>query len=73
MVKNGFCHSGHRALELAVSQELINEINRYYVWWKKSKKTKSYVNNFWVSVVKDGCDLWGHGTLKFYSVWRLNW
>ena len=28
------------------------------------RKAKSYFNNFWMDVVKNGCDHLGHGTLN---------
>ena len=30
LVKNGFCHSGHRPLKLAISLEGISGINRFF-------------------------------------------
>ena len=52
-------------LKLVVSWEGIIGIEWFFVWWYKFRKVKSYVNNFWVIMVKNGCGLLGHGTLKY--------
>ena len=46
MVKNRCGHSGHRTLNLPVSQEGINGINWVLVWWWNFRKVESYFNNF---------------------------
>ena len=51
-------------LKLAVSQVGLNGINWFLVWWYKSKKAKSYFNNFCVVVVKTVCGLLGLETVK---------
>ena len=64
LVKNGCGQLGLRTLKLALSQEEINSINWFLVWWHRFRKAESYFNNFWVVVVKNECDLQGYGTLK---------
>ena len=62
--RNGCGQSDHRALKLAVSQERIDEMNRFFAWWCKFKKAKSYFNDFWVGLVKTGCSQLVYETLK---------
>ena len=49
---------------MAVSQKGINGINLILVCWQKFWKAKSYFNNFWMLVIKNGCGLLGLGALK---------
>ena len=64
MVKNGHSHCSHRTLKLAVSQEIINGINWFWLCLYKFRKAKSYFNNFWVVMVKNGHGVLGLGMLK---------
>ena len=64
MVKNRCVHSGHRTLKLVVSQEEISRMHWFSVCWYKFRKVKSYFNNFWVVMVKNGRDLLGQETLE---------
>ena len=54
MIKNGYGHSGHKTLKLAVSQEGINGINWYLVCWYKFRKAKKSVIIFGCSCSKMG-------------------
>ena len=45
---------GLRTLKSAVSQEWIDELGWFLAYWYKFMKAKSYFNNCWVSVVKNG-------------------
>ena len=45
---------GLRTLKSAVSQEWIDELGWFLACWYKFMKAKSYFNNYWVSVVKNG-------------------
>ena len=62
MVKNRFGQSGYGTLKLAVSQEWIDGINRFFACWCKCRKAKSYFTDFWVGMVKNG---YGH----LFSSW----
>ena len=55
---------GHRTLKSAVTQEWFNQLNWFFAYWSKFRKTKSYFNNCWVEMVKYGCGFFGLGTLK---------
>ena len=48
----------HITLKLAVSQYKIDEIYWFFGCWYKFRKAKSYFNEFWVGMVKNG-----HGLL----------
>ena len=39
-------------------------MNSFFACWCKFWEAKSYFNNFWVDVVKNGCSLLVHETLK---------
>ena len=52
-------NSGDRTLKLAVSQEGNNGMNWFLVCLYKFRKAKSYFDNFWVVVVKNGLGLLG--------------
>ena len=67
MVKSGCGPLGHGVLK-SVSQEWIDELSWFFVYWCKFRKSKNYLNNYWMGVVKNVSDL--HGTLKF-SVSRI--
>ena len=54
-------HSGHRTLKLAVSQEVINGINKSFAWWYKFRKAKSYCDNYWVCLIENELGLFIHG------------
>ena len=58
-------HSDSRTLKLAVSLERIYGINWFFECWYKFRKAKSYCNNHWVGMVKNGHSLLTHGTPKF--------
>ena len=62
--KNGCGQSGHRTLKLTVPQELTDGMNWYFAYWCKVKKVKSYFNDFWVGMVKNGCSDLDHEALK---------
>ena len=62
--QNWVDHSGFSTLKLAVSQEAINGINWFLVCWYKIRKAKSFFNNFWVVMVKNGRSILGLWTLK---------
>ena len=47
MVKSGCCHSCHRTLRLAVTEEWIDGINWFFACWCKFRKGKSYFNRLW--------------------------
>ena len=67
MVENGWGHSGHSTLKLAVSQKEIAGINWFLVCWYKFRKAKNYFNNFWKFMVKIAHDLLNHG--KGFRSW----
>ena len=61
--KNGYGHSGHWTLKLAVSQEGINGINCFFLRANtNSEKLKVIVLIF--GRPKNGLELLGHWTLK---------
>ena len=65
----------HWILNSAVSQEWVDELSWFFACWYKFRKAKNYFNNFWVVVVKNGCGLLGHGTLKSADLKKelMNW
>ena len=64
VIKNGFDLLGLRILKSAVSQEWTHELGWFFVCWYKFMKAKSYFNNCWVIVVKNGRGIKDRGTLK---------
>ena len=50
MVKNGYDQ------KLAVSQLWIDGVKGFFAYWSKFRKAKSYFNNFWVGMAKNGHD-----------------
>ena len=48
---------GHGALKSAVSQEWIDEMSWFIACWHKFRKAKSYFNNYWLGMVKNGPEL----------------
>ena len=64
VIKNGCGLLGLRTLKAAGSQEWINELGWFFACWYKFMKAKSYINNYWMGVVKNGQVLKDHGTLK---------
>ena len=54
VIKNGHGILGLGTLKSAVSQEWINEMGWFFACWYKFIKAKSYFNNYWVSVIKNG-------------------
>ena len=76
----GRCHSGHMtlkvtALQLAVSQKLIDGMNYFACWCKFT--SQSYFNDFWIGVVRRGYSHLVHEALKSAVskewVYELNW
>ena len=63
VARNGFDQSGHGALNLAVSQELIDGVNGFFAW-SKFRTAKSDFNGFWIGLVKNGCGNLVHESLK---------
>ena len=53
VIKNGHGLLGLGTLKSAVSQEW----NNFFACWYKFMKAKSYLNNYWVDVVKNGQSL----------------
>ena len=75
MVKNEFGQSGLWTLsqkikkrtvnqKLTVSQERIDETKCFFACWCKSRKAKSYFNEFWVGMVRNGHGYLIHEALK---------
>ena len=74
MARNGCGQSGHGTLKLAVSQEWIDAMNWFLACWWKFKEVKSYSNDFWVGLVKNGHGHLVHETLKSAEwVYELSW
>ena len=48
----------------AVSQEWIDEMSWFFACWYKFSESKSYFDNYWVGMVKNGWGIIDHGTLK---------
>ena len=46
-----------------LNNEMVRWAN-FSACWYKFRKAKSYFNNYWVGVVKYGCNVWGHESLK---------
>lgn len=42
----------------------LMEWTTFFTCWYKVRKAKSQFNNFWIDMVKNGCNLWGHWTLR---------
>ena len=75
MVKNEFGQSGLWTLsqkikkrtvnqKLTVPQERTDETKCFFACWCKSRKTKSYFNEFWVGMVRNGHGYLIHEALK---------
>ena len=64
VVKNGCGLLGLVTLKSAVSQESVDEVSWFFVCWYKFRKAKSYFNNYWVGMTKNGRGLIDHGTLQ---------
>ena len=54
VVINGRGLLGLWTLKSAVSQEWIDELGWFFACWYKFMKAKSYFNNYWMGVVKNG-------------------
>ena len=54
MVKNGSDLLDH---ETFVSQKWIAVMSWFFVRWYKFRKAKSYFNNYWMDIVKNGPDI----------------
>ena len=65
MVRNGCGQSGNGTLNLAVLQEWLDGMNWFFACWCKFRKAKSYFNDFWVGLVKNGWSHLIHETLKY--------
>ena len=61
---NGRGKSGHRTLKLTVSQKWADGMDWFFACCYKFRQTKSWFNDFWVSVVKNGHGLLVHETQK---------
>ena len=68
MVQNGCDQSGHGTLKLTVSQESTDGMNYFFACQCKFSEVKSYLNDFWVSVVKNGH---GHLIPKICCILRM--
>ena len=64
MVKNGYGQSDHGTLKLTVFQKWTDKITDFLHAGRNSKKTKSWFNDFWVGVVKNGQGMLVHETIK---------
>ena len=64
VIKNGHDLLGLGTQKSAVSQEWINELGSFVTCSCKFMKAKSYLNNYWVGVVKNKQGLKDRGTLK---------
>ena len=64
MGKNRCGQSCHVTMKLTLSQEWIDGMNWYFACLWKFRKAKSYINDFWVGMVRNGCAYLGHETLK---------
>ena len=64
VIKNGHGPLDPRTLKSIVSQEWIDELGLFFACWYKRMKVKSYVNNYWVGVVKNEWGLKDRGTLN---------
>ena len=64
VTKNGWGLLGCGTLTSAVSQEGIYELVWFFTCWFKFTKAKSYFDNYWVDMVKNGQGLIDHGILK---------
>ena len=53
-VKNGCGQSGHGTLKLTVSQKWKDGIKWFFSYWYKFREAKSWFNDFWVGMVKNG-------------------
>ena len=51
-VKNVCYHSGHKTLKLTVSQEWMDEVNRFFACWYKFR-TDNLLSHFWLVLTKD--------------------
>ena len=49
-------------IQIHINQMLVKKW--FFAWWCKFRKTKSYFNDFWVDLVKNGHDHVVHETLK---------
>ena len=54
MIKNRCSQYGHMTLKLIVSQEWIDRMNWFFASWCTFRRAKSYFNDFWVGIVKNG-------------------
>ena len=51
-------------LKSAASQEWIDEMSWFFACWYKFRKSKSYFNDYWVRMVKNGRSFIDHGYFK---------
>ena len=64
MVKTVCGHSCDEILKLTVFEEWTDGINWFFACWYRFRKIKSWLKNFLVGIVKNGCGQCSHGTLK---------
>ena len=64
MVKNDCGQSGHETLKFTVSQKWTDGINWFFECCYILRKAKSWFNNLWVGMVKNGHGLLVYETLK---------
>ena len=63
--------------DLTISQKGINGINCFFACWYKFRKAKSWFNDFWVAMIRNGHGLLVYDTLKSAVSWEwifeLSW
>ena len=64
MVKKGCGQSCDGTIKLTLSEEWTNGINWFLVCWWRFITVKSWLNIYWVGMVKNVCGQSGHETLK---------
>ena len=72
MVKNGCGQYGHETLKLTLSQKWADGINWFFACCYIFRKAKSWFNNFWVDVVKNGSGLFSSWDPKICCMLRIN-
>ena len=65
MVKNECDESGHGNLKLTVSQKWTDGRNWFFACCCKFRKARSWLNDFWVGMFKNGYGPLVHETLKY--------
>ena len=64
VVQNGSGLLRLGSLKSAVSQESIYKMSWFFACWYKFRKAKSYFDNYWLGIIKNGWGFRDHGTLK---------